>query len=95
MVLQEFFVIVLTPSLASAFCPMLCLLVLSLAEVNKLCYLEESEQWLENVDQTHRVLASGKKTSRQPVGVELGPSKHDVLCAITTTRTCGNASRMI
>ena len=31
-----------------------------LAEVNPRRCLEESEQWLENVDQTHLILASGK-----------------------------------
>ena len=30
------------------------------SEVNQRRHLEESEQWLENVDQTHIVLASGK-----------------------------------
>ena len=30
------------------------------AEVNQRRWLEESGQWLENVDQTHQVLPSGK-----------------------------------
>ena len=30
------------------------------AEVNQLRWLKESGQWLENVHQTHQVLASGK-----------------------------------
>ena len=30
------------------------------AEVNQLCWFEEGGQWLENVDSTHLVLASGK-----------------------------------
>ena len=34
--------------------------IINLAEVNQQCWLEESGQWLENVDQTHLVLASGK-----------------------------------
>ena len=34
--------------------------MVDVVEVNEQCWLEESEQWLENVDQTHRVLASGK-----------------------------------
>ena len=34
--------------------------IIDVAEVNQLHWLEESRQWLENVDQTHLVLASGK-----------------------------------
>ena len=34
--------------------------ITDIAEVNQRCYLEESGQWLENVYQTHLVLASGK-----------------------------------
>ena len=34
--------------------------ILSVAEVNQLSCLEESGQWLENVDLTHLVVASGK-----------------------------------
>ena len=33
---------------------------MNVAEVNQQCCLEESGQWLENVDQTYLVLASGK-----------------------------------
>ena len=33
--------------------------IIDVAEVNQCCWLEESEHWLENVDQTHLVLASG------------------------------------
>ena len=36
--------------------------MVDVAEVIQQCWLEESEQWLENVDRTHLVLAS-----RQPV----------------------------
>ena len=32
----------------------------NIANVNQRHYLEESGQWLENVDRTHQVLASGK-----------------------------------
>ena len=34
--------------------------IVNVAEVNQLRCLEKSEQWLENVDQIHLVLASGK-----------------------------------
>ena len=34
--------------------------MVDVVEVIEQCWLEESEQWFENVDQTHRVLASGK-----------------------------------
>ena len=34
--------------------------IFNVAEVNQQCCLEESGQWLENVNQTHLVLASGK-----------------------------------
>ena len=34
--------------------------IVNSAKVNKWRCLEESGQWLENVDQTHLVLASGK-----------------------------------
>ena len=34
--------------------------IVNVAEVNHPCCFEESGQWLENVDQTHLVLASGK-----------------------------------
>ena len=34
--------------------------IVDVAEVNQRRWLEESGQWLENVDQTHIVLASGK-----------------------------------
>ena len=34
--------------------------IINIAEVNQWRWLEESVQWLENVDQTHLVLASGK-----------------------------------
>ena len=34
--------------------------IVDVAEVNQWCCLEESEQWLENVDRAHLVLASGK-----------------------------------
>ena len=34
--------------------------IVDVAEVNQWCCLEESGQWLENVDQTHLVVASGK-----------------------------------
>ena len=33
---------------------------IAVAEVNQRRWLEESGQWLENVDRTHLVLASGK-----------------------------------
>ena len=35
------------------------------AEVNQLRWLEESGQWLENVDQTHLILASGKSVLKK------------------------------
>ena len=47
---------------------------LNVAEVNQLCWLEESGQWLENVDQTYLVLASGK-----PVLQKIGPQLKDVM----------------
>ena len=34
--------------------------IVDIAEVNQWPCLEESGQWLENVDQTHLVVASGK-----------------------------------
>ena len=34
--------------------------IINVSEVNQWRWLEESGQWLENVDQTHLVLASGK-----------------------------------
>ena len=34
--------------------------IIDVAEVNQQCRLDECGQWLENVDQTHLVLASGK-----------------------------------
>ena len=34
--------------------------IINVAEVNSQHWLEESGQWLDNVDQTHLVLASGK-----------------------------------
>ena len=34
--------------------------IINFAEVNQWCWLEDSGQWLENVDRTHLVLASGK-----------------------------------
>ena len=34
--------------------------IVNVAEVNERRWLEESGQWLENVDQAHLVLASGK-----------------------------------
>ena len=34
--------------------------MINVAEVNQRCWFEESGQWLENVDQTHLVLVSGK-----------------------------------
>ena len=34
--------------------------IVDVAEVNQQHCLEESGQWLENVDRTHQVLASGK-----------------------------------
>ena len=34
--------------------------IINIAEVNQHHWLEESGQWLENVDRTHLVLASGK-----------------------------------
>ena len=34
--------------------------IVDVAEVYRWCYLEESEQWLENAFQTHHVLVSGK-----------------------------------
>ena len=34
--------------------------IINVAEVKQRRWLEESGQWLENVDQTHLVLASGK-----------------------------------
>ena len=39
--------------------------IIYVAEVNQRCWLEESGQWLENVDQTHLVLASGKPVLQQ------------------------------
>ena len=35
-------------------------IIVAVAEVNQLRCFEESEQWLENVDRTHLLLASGK-----------------------------------
>ena len=34
--------------------------IVNVAKVNQWRCLEESEQWLENVDRTHEILASGK-----------------------------------
>ena len=34
--------------------------VIDVAEVNQWRWLEESGQWLENVDRTHLILASGQ-----------------------------------
>ena len=38
-------------------------IIIKVSKVNQLCGLEESGQRLENVDQTHLVLASGKQAS--------------------------------
>ena len=38
-------------------------IIVNVAEVNQQCYLEESGQWIENVDQTHLVLDSGKASA--------------------------------
>ena len=40
----------------------------AVAEVNQWRWLEESGQWLENVDRTHLGLASGKLVLQQKVG---------------------------
>ena len=37
----------------------------NLAEVNQLCCVEDIEQWLKNVDQTHLVLAGGKASNKK------------------------------
>ena len=34
-------------------------------DANQWCFFEESEQWLENVDQTHLVLSSGKLVQKK------------------------------
>ena len=39
--------------------------IIDAAEVNQLHWLEESGQWLEHVDRTHLVLASGKSVLRK------------------------------
>ena len=39
--------------------------IVDVVEVNQRGCLEESEQWSENVDQTHLVLASGKLVLKQ------------------------------
>ena len=41
--------------------------IIPVAEVNQRCWLEESEYELENVDQTHLVLASNKARTRKKV----------------------------
>ena len=59
-----------------------------LVEVNQGHCLEESGQWLENVDQTHLVLASGNRVlkKRQPwsktfrlIGFSAGRRKDEIL----------------
>ena len=35
------------------------------AEINLRCHLEESGQWIENVDQAHLVLDSGKASTAE------------------------------
>ena len=39
--------------------------IINVAEVNQQHWLEESGQWLDNVDQTHLVLASGRPVLRK------------------------------
>ena len=41
--------------------------IIDVAEVNQRRWLEESGQWLENVDRTHLVLASGKLVLKKVV----------------------------
>ena len=43
------------------------------AEVNQWCWLEESGQSLENVDQNHLVVATGKSVLQKGVSLPLGP----------------------
>ena len=38
---------------------------IAIADVNKQRWLEESGQWLENVDRTHLVLSSGKQVQQK------------------------------
>ena len=40
--------------------------IIDVAEVNQLFWLEESGQWLENVDRSNLLLASGKKSLNLP-----------------------------
>ena len=46
---------------------------MDVAEVNQRCWLEESEQWLETVDQTHLALTSGKPVSSKKKNLCLVP----------------------
>ena len=43
-------------------------LLYGVAEINQRRWLEESGHWLENVDQTHLVLASGKTVLQKKSG---------------------------
>ena len=47
--------------------------IVDVAEVNQRCCLDESGQWLEDVDQTHLVLASGKLVLQKCCPVNLNP----------------------
>ena len=42
-------------------------LIIDVAEVNQWRWLEDSRQWLDNVDQTHLVLASGKQVLQKTI----------------------------
>ena len=45
--------------------------IINVAEFNPWHWLEESGQWLENVDQTHIVLPNGKPVAQQNIIGEL------------------------
>ena len=47
--------------------------IIGVAEVNQWCWLEESGQWLQNVDRTHLLLASGKPVLKKVQLGVLGP----------------------
>ena len=44
---------------------------IDVAEVNQLCWVEESGQWLDNVDRTHLVLAGGKPVLQKTKSITL------------------------
>ena len=59
-------------------------IIVDVAEVNQWCWLEESEQWLENVDRAHLVLVSGKLVLQKD-WVQLARLRSIFLCNCTNT----------